>query len=64
MNNLPSQIFTKTIIAQASFSPSAVLDKASGLQTALNWGLGVSSFFISMMMLAAFLRYVLSTNKN
>jgi len=47
-----------TYIAQTALSPQSVLAKTADLQGAVNWGIGVSAFIFSMIMLATFIRYI------
>ena len=54
----------KVYIAQVPMSPQSVLDKSASLQNAMNWGLGISSFFFSLFMMAAFVRFILNTGNH
>lgn len=56
--------FTQNIyISQVSMSPESVAGKSFELQNAMNWGLKVSGFIISLYMLASIVRYILDISR-
>jgi len=64
MNTLPAQNSQPLIIAQMTqLSPQAIAARSNELTSAANWGLGVASFILSLMMLAALLRFIFNTGK-
>ena len=62
MKSLLPQVPTKILLSQVQLSPQAVAERSGDLQGAMVWGLKVSSFFISMLMLASLIRFILNSN--